>query len=120
MSPTLTESTEVIETVIEMAFDRLSRRVWMRESEGNAKFLTFLRAFVETRASVVSEEIVTPSFSAKTPGRAKPDGLTPVALRAITPADRSLPPIGFASKQGCGAEPHQNANQLISQSAKLL
>ena len=35
MRPTLNESTEIIETVIEMSFDRLGRRVWMRESEGD-------------------------------------------------------------------------------------
>ena len=38
MRPTLNESTEIIETVIEMTFDRLGRRVWMREREDDTVF----------------------------------------------------------------------------------
>ena len=45
--------------------------------------------------SAASGEISQPLFPQRRQC-AKPDGLTPVALRAGTPADRSLPPISFA------------------------
>ena len=43
------------------------------------------RALAFSKASILSEEIGKPPFPAKTPVRVKPDGLTPVALRARRP-----------------------------------
>ena len=62
------------------------------------------------------------SFSARTPVCAKPDGLTPVALRAKRPLIAPSRPSASRleeRRRGVERSPTKNANQLISQSAKL-
>ena len=72
--------------------------------------------------TIVSGESSKPPSPAKTPVCAKPDGLTPVALRAKRPLIAPSRPSSSRLKErrrGVERSPTKNANQLISQSAKL-
>ena len=67
----------------------------MRRNAPNGEVPRPLRSFVsswKSRGPILSGEIDKPHFPAKTPARAKPDGLTPVALRAKRPLIASSRP----------------------------